>query len=253
MTIEQLITDPYNRKARLQPALLAMLPAAVVAVILVPDLQTKWAAVLGALVYFGGAMWLTQLGRDRGKKLEKGLFSNWGGKPTVAMLRHSDPRLPKGTKDRYRKFLQRNVPDLELPSSEEEAKDPELADALYVNASGWLLSQTRDRQRFRLIFEENVNYGFRRNFWATKPFALLVDAIVITGLIGLALWDWQGSLRATLKAIPFNIWLGLFVTLAHMIAIVVIVRADWVRTPADAFAQQLLAACDVLQDKTPQS
>src|SRR5690606_11693962 len=119
-----LISDPYNRKARLQPALLTLLPVLVASVLLVPEIQSSRGAAIGVLVYCGGAMWLTQLGRDRGKALEPKPFKAWGGKPSVAMLRHRDSRISKTTKDRYRAFLERRVPDLKLASREEEMRSP---------------------------------------------------------------------------------------------------------------------------------
>ena len=79
--------DPYDRKARLGPALLCGLPFVVSIVLLVPDLGALWATVGGILLYGGGATFLVQIGRDRGKALEPELFRSWGGKPSVAILR----------------------------------------------------------------------------------------------------------------------------------------------------------------------
>lgn len=93
MTLSQLVTDPYNRRARLQPALLAILPVFLVALLLYPEVEARSATILGVAAYFGGAVWLTQLARERGKKLESALYARWDGKPSVAMLRHRDTRL----------------------------------------------------------------------------------------------------------------------------------------------------------------
>ena len=116
--------DPYDRKARLGPALLCGLPFVVSIVLLVPDLGALWATVGGIFLYGGGATFLVQIGRDRGKVLEPELFRSWGGKPSVAILRHSDPRLVAATKNRYRAFLERAVPDLTLASPEIEQRAP---------------------------------------------------------------------------------------------------------------------------------
>ena len=242
-----LISDPYNRKARLQPALLTLLPVLVASVLLVPEIQSSWGAAIGVLVYCGGAMWLTQLGRDRGKALEPKLFKAWGGKPSVAMLRHRDSRISKTTNDRYRAFLERRVPDLKLASREDEARSPADADDGYESATAWLLAQTRNRERFRLIFEENINYGFRRNIWALKPLALVVDALLIAAVLTTVALFSADTAASTFHAIDKPTWAAALLTLAHMLTFAVIVRRDWVRATADAYAQQLLAACDILE------
>ena len=124
----------YDRKARLKPALLCGLPLIVSMVLLIPELGAVWAAIGGIVLYGGGAMFLVQVGRDRGKALEPDLFRSWGGKPSVAILRHTDPRLVAATKNRYRTFLERAVPDLTLASLELEQRHPQEADGGYRTA-----------------------------------------------------------------------------------------------------------------------
>ena len=95
------------------------------------------------------------------------------------------------TKNRYRAFLQVAVPTLALASPEEERTNPEAADDGYESANSWLLAQTMDRERFRLQFAENINYGFRRNVWALRPWAFCLEAIaiVVVGLVAQEFWD----------------------------------------------------------------
>ena len=133
--------DPYDRKARLAPALLCALPLFVSLLLLIPEVGAIWAAVGGLILYCGGAKFLTQVGRDRGKVLEPKLYASWGGKPSVAMLRRSDTRLNASTKSRYRAFLQRTVPELALASPEEERISPESAEDGYESANSWLLAR----------------------------------------------------------------------------------------------------------------
>ena len=107
----------------------------------------------------------------RGKAREPQLFQAWGGKPSVAMLRHGDRRLSSSDKGRYRAFLERSVPGLKLASPRQEQRSREQADDGYQGATTWLLAQTRDRSKFELLFRENMNYGFRRNLWALRGWA----------------------------------------------------------------------------------
>ena len=207
--------DPYDRKARLAPALLCALPLFVSLLLLVPEVGAVWAVVGGLVLYCGGAKFLTQVGRDRGKVLEPKLYASWGGKPSVAMLRHSDMRLNAPTKSRYRAFLQRAVPGLRLASPDEERISPEAAEDGYESANSWLLAQTRDRERFRLLFAENINYGFRRNVWALRPwaFCLAAIAIIVVALVGFQ--SWTGELSTTFDAVGVELWASLVFILVH--------------------------------------
>ena len=85
--------DPYERKARLKPGLFCGLPLAASVVLLIPQLGAIWGSIGALVVYCGGSLWLIQSVRDRGKALEPLLYRSWGGKPSVAMLRHHDDRL----------------------------------------------------------------------------------------------------------------------------------------------------------------
>ena len=138
------VLTPYDRKARLSPALLCGLPLIASAVLLIPQFGLIWGSIGGVAVYCGVSMLLIQVGRDLGKNLEGRLFQSWGGKPSVAMLRHADVRLDKPTKDRYHEFLSDSVPRLTLASPEDERENPEWADEGYESANRWLLEQTRD-------------------------------------------------------------------------------------------------------------
>jgi hypothetical protein len=250
MSIMDLVTDPYNRRARLQPALVAILPIFLVGLLLYPEVETRAVNFFTILAYFGGSVLLTQWGRERGKKIEPRLFYAWGGKPSVAFVRHRDNRLNSVTKSRYHQFLQKNVPHFKLPSREEEEENPVAADDIYQTATDWLLSKTRDTTKFRLIFEENMNYGFRRNLYALKPVALLLDFILGAGVLVVTAGRetiFADDLLQTHTEIDGYIYVAFAVVILHAFAMIFIVAKTWVKTTADAYGQQLLAACDVLQ------
>lgn len=240
--------NPYDRKARLQPALLTLLPIFAVVLLLIPQFGAVWATMGGLLLYCGGTTLLTQVGRDRGKRLEPLLFQSWGGKPSVAMLRYRDTRLSQSTKERYRAFLERNVQGLTLASREDERTYPDQADDGYEGANSWLLAQTRNRQRFDLIFRENINYGFRRNIWALKPWALAGSTIAIGLVVALETATWTGELVTTIQDIEIVVWASTLLTIIHFLFFAIVIRRSWVRVPGEAYAQQLLAACDMLDD-----
>ena len=241
------LLDPYDRKARVAPALLCGLPCFVSIALLIPEIGMIWATVGGLLLYCGGTTFLAQIGRDRGKVLERSLHEAWGGTPSVAMLRHRDNRLNALTKSRYRTFLQQAVPEVALASPEGERKCPEQAEVGYESANSWLLAQTRDKERFGLLFRENINYGFRRNAWALRPWAFGLEAIAVV-VVGVAALDsWTGNLSATVRTIGVEWWASLVLIVLHALFFAFKIRNGWVRIAAEAYAGQLLAACDVLE------
>ena len=240
--------DPYDRKASLAPALLRALPLFVSLLLVVPEVGAIWGAVGGLVLYCGGAKFLTQVRGDRGKVLEPTLYASWRGKPSVAMLRHSDTRLNGPTKNRYRALLQRAVPGLTLSSPEEEKLNPDAAGEGYESANSWLLANTRDRERFGLIFAENINYGFRRNVWALKPWAFALEAIALVAVATVALESWTGELSTTFSAFGAELYASLVFILVHASLFALKIRGAWIRPAADAYAQQLLAACDALEN-----
>lgn len=243
------VFNPYDRKARLYPALLTALPILVSIVLLIPEFDPIWVSVGSLILYCGVTTFLTQIGRDRGKLLEPVLFHSWGGKPSVAMLRHSDTRLGVMTKERYRSFLTSVVSGLKLASEEEERRYPEQAEDGYESATAWLLAQTRDRERFELLFRENMNYGFRRNTWALRPWAFIIEGVSIALITVLVFNLWTGEPISTIQSVDTRIWVSIVLTLMHMLFFIFNVRRKWVRLTAEAYAQHLLAACDTLESE----
>ena len=239
--------DRYDRKARLRPSLLCGLPLVASVVLLIPELGAIWGSIGAVVVYGGSSMLLIQIARDLGKALEERLYQSWGGKPSAAMLRHTDCRLPRPTKDRYRSFLSSVVPGLALASPQEEEGNPEQADSGYDSANRWLLEHTRDHAQFDLLFNENMNYGFRRNLLALKPIALGMDAAALMLVFGTVIASWTGQFGSTILALSQEWWASVLITVVHTLLFVAYIRADWVQLAAETYAQQLLAACDSLQ------
>ena len=176
MTLD-LIKDSYDRKARLYPALLVVFPLALT---VGAAASLKWPAIESAgaaLASCGGAFLLTQLARDGGKRREPALFEHWGGMPSVVILRHRDKRVDAITKGRYHKKLCGLVKDTKTPTAAEEDENPEQSDTTYLAWCTYLRTHTKDTKTFRLLFQENVNYGYRRNVWGMKPLGIAASTL----------------------------------------------------------------------------
>ncbi|MFH4385534.1 hypothetical protein WAJ74_22450, partial [Acinetobacter baumannii] len=61
-----------------------------------------------------------------------------------------------------------------MPSQQEEIADPNMADSIYNEAMTWLRGKTRDE---KILFNENINYGFMRNSLGLKWIALIICLI----------------------------------------------------------------------------
>lgn len=238
------ITDRYGRQARLYPALLVLVPVPLALFAWFPQVQALLEALVSVAVGCGVLFLLSQVGRDRGKRLEPELFKMWGGKPSVALLRWRDDRIDRHTKQQYHSFLGRAVPTAKFPTPVEEIADPGLADEAYEAATRWLLGKTRDTKLFRLLFNENIYYGFRRNLLGLRPFGIAVAlgvAIASSGVAGERYFV-AGEIPALSVVLASAVaWIGaVWWTLG--------VRPDWVRIPADQYALHLLAACATLSE-----
>ncbi len=245
MEFPQILMDSYDRRARLEPAFVILIPVGIAALLIYPEIESLAVSAVALFTYLGGLRLLVQLARDRGKRKEPWLFERWGGKPSVALLRFCDPRLPRATKERYRASLEARIQGLRLPSERQEKANLRKADEAYESVTAWLLARTRDPRRFRLLFSENKNYGFRRNLWGLKRIGLAIDAIILVGLIASVLYRMEVGLLPSLSELSVPLWLCFGVTALHLIVLAAVVTPSWVRLAADAYAQRLLESCDI--------
>jgi hypothetical protein len=235
------VLDPYARQARLAPALIVLLPLILLVMVWFPASWTLWGTIISVACSCGLIFLLAQIARDRGKRLEPALFAGWGGKPSVALMRHRDLRLDVHTKDRYRAFLASEL-KLTFPTAAAEDADPNNADQVYDSATAWLLTRTRDTQKFSLLFRENISYGFRRNLWGLKPIGIVVSlGSTAVSSAAIIFRYYSAGITPSLEVASLTIiaWIFLIIWLF-------VVTRSWVRVPADAYGLQLLAACDML-------
>jgi len=237
------ISDRYVRRARLQPSLLTALPAALAVMAYFPGGLIGWGILWSALVTCGGTALLAQLARDRGKRKEPELFQTWAGKPTTRFLRHRTAPNPVILNRQHRR-LQLLVTGIRIPTSDEERCDPAHADHVYDACTAFLIEKTRNKERFPLVFEENCNYGFRRNLWGMKPIGLTVSLLSVGAIALLFLIDFQNALMPP----PLSFVCGGLI-LALIVGWIAWFTPSWVKIAADSYAERLLASCDSLESQ----
>jgi hypothetical protein len=254
MTLDDLVakvTDPYERQARLYPALLALFPLLTMVMLLYAPQGSSFGVAVSIAVPCGLLYFTTNLCREFGKRLEKRLFREWGGKPTTQLLRHRDKTIDAVTKRRYHAFLAAKI-NHAFPDEEQERNSPDAADDVYQSAVRWLLDHTRpdDSKKFDLLFRENVSYGFRRNALGMKPIGLIVS-------IGSLLWTLVAAKAlfvpthgyidvAAFSRMPASTVPCLTISIVMVVAWLLFFNRTSVRTAAFTYAEMLLRACDTL-------
>lgn len=243
------ISNTYERKARLYPALLVLVPViGMVAGVYGVALELKVAAV-GLLASFGVFYLGASIVRELGKRIEDSLFEEWGGKPTTQLLRHRDKTIDPVTKARYHAFLGKHMA-IAFPTKEDEEADAIGADDVYQSATKWLLDRTRDKKAFELLFEENVAFGFRRNCLGIKPFAIVIciSTLVWPLFLG-SVFSTHGLNIAAVYTLSNGTWASLGVSLLMLLTWLLFITKATVKTAAFGYAEFLLRACDVLPKK----
>ncbi|WP_458246833.1 hypothetical protein [Streptomyces sp. MAI_2237] len=227
--------SPYTWRARIRPILIAALPPALPVVVLVPD----WSAArrVWALVLVSGLpLLLGQFSRSRGRRLEPALFEQWGGKPSVQLLRWRGPTGTTHLTYLHARIEQIAGPPLRLPSAAEEQSDPEGADAVYEVAGTVLRTRARALPGSELVAEENREYGFRRNALGLRPLALGAGVIGLFGAVLYAVVGWAPAGFA--KAV-----VSVSLVLADLVLLLFwlrTVRSAWVEEAAWTYARRLI-------------
>jgi len=235
------ISDPYVRRARLQPALLTILPLALAFLAFFPGGLVGWGIVWTVLVACGGTALLAQVARDRGKTKEAALFQMWNGKPTTRILRHRDAPNDVLLRRRH-SALQLLVTGIRIPSPVEEQNDPGHADQTYDACTAFLIERTRSKERFPLVFEENCNYGFRRNLWGMKPLGLAISLLASLAIGLLLVSDFRRGVTA-----PPIVFVCEAIAVFFLIGWIGWFTPGWVKIAADSYAERLIASCESLR------
>jgi len=221
--VDSLLGDRYTREARIAPAFLCVFPIVILLMAWFKELQNLVPALLTMFCVFGVVRWVSHIARGIGDQAEIQLFRDWGGKPTTSMLRVAlncvKPDDLHLFKDRSRgwfksrrraktaenvKHLLREAPDtehiqeliahrigLDFQPQEDDARieashranheKADLLDSMYEPVVAWMRENSRNNT---LVFEEEISYGFQRNFYALRSFALWCNGIALLVQVG---------------------------------------------------------------------
>jgi hypothetical protein len=176
-----------------------------------------------------------------GKRKEQALFDSFGGRPTERMLCHEHASNKILVAERHRQ-LAKLFPKVKIPTADSEKKDRRAALEVYAACVYKMRAQARaNKEKFPHVHRENVHYGFRRNLWGLKPYAV---AITLVSLIVVSA-DMVGQLMAH-QQIHLAVPAIAGVDLLLLVTWILVVNRDWMRRGAILYAERLLEALDVL-------
>ena len=240
------VLDIYNLRARLLPAVIGIAPAIAFAAISISWSEISLPQVIATAAVVVLFVAASDVARRMGRRFERKMFVSTGGRPIMTLLRHADPALEARTKDRYRGYLAKQLGETP-PSADEEARDPAAADAFYDRCGVWLREHTRDKAKFRILFEENMTYGFRRNLYGLRWPGLALNALVVA--VCLCLLS------------PYGIWISettrteifavLTIAAIHALYFLFFVTRRSVEEASEQYARQLVLSCEGLMKKSP--
>lgn len=236
--------DNYGRNARLYPAVILMVPLFALPGVL-NDIEKLSSGVAAGVVAVALLYALTHGVRALGKGAERRLIQKWGGLPTTRHLLWQDGTVDSTTKRRYHKFLRAN--GLDMPSAEEEVADAGGCREKLNSAVTWLRNNRRG-DGYKILHSENAAYGFRRNLYGAKSLgvviALAAAAVNLWPLVAAVATDPPADLLAVVNSISLDARIGLGVSLASLLAWIVVVTPSWVHDAAEQYAKALLETCD---------
>jgi hypothetical protein len=235
--------DRYNITARVYPMVIFYLPLSVFIILLAWDVEKFYnygvpVGLIGLLTYL-----TAQLGRDSGKIKEPKLWFIWGGAPTTQLFRWRNNKIDSYSKNRNHRKMQDLCPVDFSVDHGFESDNADEADEIYKSWTKYLIGQTRDTKKYPLLFKENIAYGFRRNLWGLKTYAisLILVLMIATYFYFFYLFETWNPLLFSSVFLVSEIFLCLF-----LLFWLFIVLKSWVSIPAFAYAERLHEVLDIL-------
>lgn len=187
---------------------------------------------------------VTLLARKAGHRVQDGLYDRWDSAPTTQRLRFDARVSPEEIARRHNRIQHVLGDAVSLPDAAAELADPAGSDLRYADAVRRLRGKMRNHSRLELLNTENRNYGFARNLLGLKPLgagsAWLSLGVAVVVSVATAVRD-GNVMAATLTPLPIVVSLIALVSWRT-------VDADYVRPSAEAYADAVIEALDMLPD-----
>ncbi len=227
------IYDTYNIRVRISVGIIVMAPLVLSIYLLIPGSRDISFTAILLLISFGMCNLIISLSRHLGRKALKKCFP--GLLPAQQMLLPDDKTLDNVTKKRYYKFLSNKIKNLSF------TKDAENLNASCSSAVNWLISQTRDGDKFPLIKEESINFGFVKNLYGLKTIGVIIS-LFLTVMEGATLYI---KFKRGLDIIEYpNLIAATIISLSFLLIWIFTITKCLVIDSGKKYARALLSACD---------
>ena len=233
--------NSYNLKARVYPVILSLIPIIFIGSVYSFHLQSYYQALTSLGITTALYFLFSQLGRDKGKALEKEMWKKWGGTPTTQILRFSNDIIDKHTKNKYHHKLKELTGIGNELNEEFEKNLPEKADKIYQSWTKFLLSKTRDTKKYSLLFQENINYGFRRNLLGLKGIAILIIVLLM-----ISSFIYSFIINEYIVTISSELLISEIILVLILIFWLGIVKENWIKTVAFSYAERLMETINTI-------
>lgn len=241
MSFSGIFKSEYDRKARFYPSLAFIAPIFLWLMLWFPKLREIDVAIIELVILMIMPLIMLRMVREKGNQVQASLVKDWGGFPTTLLLRHADSTINTATKERYHKYLESKV-NIKIPSAEDEKQDKVASDKIYDSCVEYLRKNTRDQNKYQLILDENINYGFARNLLGLRPYALrtLISLLILQFI----LIYWSYGIGINFTAVPVSKLSAILVNLVFILFWYFKVTKQWVSFCAVRYAKALLETCD---------
>ena len=202
-------------------------------------MPTWWQRLVGAaaLAATGLPLFATQLVGDAGKAAQRHLWRDWGGRPTTVMLRFEGAENRLAVSRRH--DLVERVTGIRMPTEQDEAADPRVAEETYEVATDELKELARG-ESFPGVTRELANYGFRRNLYGIRHLGRPVAAVSFAAACVTA---WLSRAEAP-RLVPILVAAAL--CLVWLVLWTLVVSPNFVRHGGDRYADRLFGAAATL-------
>lgn len=240
----KVLTNTYERNARLLPALLTIFPLIMWLFLWFPEFQTVKATVINFIFSLGFSLAISIVARALGKKVQEKLILKWRGMPATIILSHSDQTLNIETKKRYHRSLASLI-GTALPTIEEETENPLEARKKFDSCIDYLIKKTRNNAEYPLVFNENVSYGQARNLLGLKPIGLgLCFSLLAIQLIMVVI---KYGVGYNISVVPVTELLSIGVAIFFLFFWFFFVSANSVYNAGVNYGKALLEVCEDIE------
>lgn len=234
--------DAYNLRVRFSVGLILITPIIISIYLLVPNASNFSFTVIILVLCFGACNLMMSLSRFLSRKATSKCFP--GLMPAQQMLMPEDDTLDPITKKRYHKFFSSKLNNLSF------SKESATAVNSCKSAVNWLISQTRDAEKFPLIKEETINFGFSKNLYGLKPLGISISSFLAILEIGTTVAKYHLKFGYVEYS---GLIASAIISCTYTIVWIFLITKEWVKDSGYRYAKALLSACDSELLNAPQN